>query len=62
MVAKAKDGLASMCTNLFSNFLPEKIRGLPSRNFDIKKLIYFEKDDEITRFDGIQFNSLIKPY
>jgi hypothetical protein len=51
MVAKAKEGLASMCTNLFSNFLPEKIRGLPSRNFD-NNLIYFEKGDEITRFDG----------
>jgi hypothetical protein len=27
MVAKAKDGLGSMGTNLFSNFLPEKVGG-----------------------------------
>jgi hypothetical protein len=34
-----------------SNFLPEKKYGLGSRNFE-KKIIFIQKGDEITRFDG----------
>jgi hypothetical protein len=33
------------------NFLPEKKYGVPSHNF-VKKNVFCEKGDEITRFDG----------
>jgi hypothetical protein len=39
------------CTQFFPNLLPENNYELPSRNFE-KNLIYIEKGDEISRFDG----------
>ncbi len=50
-MAQAKTSLAITQAHFFSNFLPEKILGLPKRIVE-KKIEKCKKGDEITRFDG----------